>query len=153
MGICCVSQRTQTGAMYQSRGVGWKGRWQGGSRGREYMYVYLWLTHVEVWQKTAKFYKAIILQLKNKLIKERKINKYNTLAHCELLNKSLSCMILKHHVAAAAKLLQSCLTLWPRRRQPTRLHHPWDSPGKNTGVSCHFLLHTLMHLQNISSLT
>ena len=28
----------------------------------------------------------------------------------------------------------------PHRRQPTRLHHPWDSPGKNTGVSCHFLL-------------
>uniref|UniRef100_A0A8C0A1Z8 RNA-directed DNA polymerase n=1 Tax=Bos mutus grunniens TaxID=30521 RepID=A0A8C0A1Z8_BOSMU len=26
------------------------------------------------------------------------------------------------------------------RRQPTRLHHPWDSPGKNTGVGCHFLL-------------
>jgi len=24
--------------------------------------------------------------------------------------------------------------------QPTRLHHPWDSPGKNTGVGCHFLL-------------
>ena len=28
----------------------------------------------------------------------------------------------------------------PHRRQPTRLHHPWDSPGKNTGVSCQFLL-------------
>ena len=28
----------------------------------------------------------------------------------------------------------------PRRRQPTRLPHPWDSPGKNTGVGCHFLL-------------
>ena len=27
------------------------------------------------------------------------------------------------------------------RRQPTRLHRrPWDSPGKNTGVGCHFLL-------------
>ena len=26
------------------------------------------------------------------------------------------------------------------RRQPTRLPRPWDSPGKNTGVSCHFLL-------------
>ena len=26
------------------------------------------------------------------------------------------------------------------RQQPTRLHHPWDSPGKNTGVGCHFLL-------------
>ena len=28
----------------------------------------------------------------------------------------------------------------PHRRQPTRLRHPWDSPGKNTGVGCHFLL-------------
>ena len=23
---------------------------------------------------------------------------------------------------------------------PTKLLHPWDSPGKNTGVGCHFLL-------------
>ena len=28
----------------------------------------------------------------------------------------------------------------PQRRQPTRLLCPWDSPGKNTGVGCHFLL-------------
>ena len=28
----------------------------------------------------------------------------------------------------------------PHRRQPTRLPHPWDSLGKNTGVGCHFLL-------------
>ena len=28
----------------------------------------------------------------------------------------------------------------PHRRQPTRLRHPWDSPGKNTGVGYHFLL-------------
>ena len=27
----------------------------------------------------------------------------------------------------------------PHRRQPTRLPHPWDSLGKNTGVGCHFL--------------
>ena len=32
------------------------------------------------------------------------------------------------------------LSVWPHRRQPTRLPHPWDSPGKNTGVGCHFLL-------------
>ena len=43
---------------------------------------------------------------------------------------------------AAAKSLQSCPTpcdpidVW----QPTRLPRPWDSPGKNTGVGCHFLL-------------
>ena len=78
--------------------------------------------------------------------------------------------------AAAAKSVQSCLTLcdpidgsppgspvpgilqartslllllshsvvsdsvWPYRRQPTRLPRPWDSPGKNIGVGCHFLL-------------
>ena len=28
----------------------------------------------------------------------------------------------------------------PHRRQPTRLSCPWDSPGKSTGVGCHFLL-------------
>ena len=28
----------------------------------------------------------------------------------------------------------------PHRRKPTRLPHPWDSPGRNTGVGCHFLL-------------
>ena len=28
----------------------------------------------------------------------------------------------------------------PHRRQPTRLPRTWDSPGKNTGVGCHFLL-------------
>ena len=30
--------------------------------------------------------------------------------------------------------------MWPHRRQPTRLPCPWDSPGKNTGVGCHFFL-------------
>ena len=42
--------------------------------------------------------------------------------------------------AAAAKSLQSCPTLWPQRRQPTRLSRSWASPGKNTGVGCHVLL-------------
>ena len=31
-------------------------------------------------------------------------------------------------------------SVWPHRRQPTRLPRPWDSPGRNTGVGCHFLL-------------
>ena len=43
--------------------------------------------------------------------------------------------------AAAAKSLQSCPTLCgPIDGKPTRLPRPWDSPGKNTGVGCHFLL-------------
>ena len=31
-------------------------------------------------------------------------------------------------------------SLLPETQQPTRLPCPWDSPGKNTGVGCHFLL-------------
>ena len=42
--------------------------------------------------------------------------------------------------AAAAKTHQSCLTLRPNRRQPTRLPCPWESPGKNTRMGCHCLL-------------
>ena len=42
--------------------------------------------------------------------------------------------------AAAAKSPQSCPTLRPHRRRPTRLPCPRDSPGKNPGVGCHFLL-------------
>ena len=42
-------------------------------------------------------------------------------------------------------LLLSCFlvvsdSVRPHRRQSTRPRHPWDSPGKNTGVGCHFLL-------------
>ena len=40
-----------------------------------------------------------------------------------------------------AKLLQSCLTLCdPIDGSPPGSPCPWDSPGKNTGVGCHFLL-------------
>ena len=44
------------------------------------------------------------------------------------------------YAAAAAKSLQLCPTVQPHGWQPTRLPHPWDSPGKITGVGCHFLL-------------
>ena len=44
--------------------------------------------------------------------------------------------------AAAAAAVASVVSdsVRPLRRQPTRLPRPWDSPGKNTGVGCHFLL-------------
>ena len=34
----------------------------------------------------------------------------------------------------------------PHRRQPTRLLHPWDFPGKSTGVGCHCLLRNITYL-------
>ena len=51
------------------------------------------------------------------------------------------CPISPAAAAAAAKLLQPCPTLCdPIDGRTTRLLHPWDSPGKNTGVGCHCLL-------------
>ena len=58
----------------------------------------------------------------------------------ELQSRRLKGHTSNNTAAAAAKSLQSCLTLRPHRRQPARLPRPWDSPGKNTGVGGHFLL-------------
>ena len=41
----------------------------------------------------------------------------------------------------------------PYRWQPTRLPRPWDSPGKNTGVGCHFLLQCMKVKMKLLSLT
>ena len=41
----------------------------------------------------------------------------------------------------------------PHRRQPTRLPRPWDSPGKKTGVGCHFLLQCMKWKVKVKSLS
>ena len=64
MGICCMSQEAQTGALYQPRGV------EGGREVQERGDI-----HVAVWQKPTEFYKAIILQLKNKFLKKNRARK------------------------------------------------------------------------------
>ena len=43
---------------------------------------------------------------------------------------------------------QSCLTLRPHGLQPSRLLCPWNYPGKNTGVGCHFLLQGIFPIQD-----
>ena len=43
-------------------------------------------------------------------------------------------MLLSHFNLAASNSVR------PHRWQPTKLHCPWDSPGNNTGLCCHFLL-------------
>ena len=63
MEICCRSQGTQTGALYQPRRVGGGGDRRETQEGETY--VYLWLIHVDVWQNSTKFCKANIFQLKN----------------------------------------------------------------------------------------
>ena len=51
--------------------------------------------------------------------------------------------------AAAAKSLQSCPTVQPHRRHPTRLLCAQDSLNKNTGVGCHFFLQTYMSTNSV----
>ena len=41
-------------------------------------------------------------------------------------------------------------SLWPHGLQPTRLLCPWNSPGKNTVVSCHFLLQGIFPTQGLN---
>ena len=55
------------------------------------------------------------------------------------LQLQVAAIHIKQLVGAAAKS-HWLWTLQPHRQQPTRLHCPWDPPGKNTGVGCHFLL-------------
>ena len=45
-----------------------------------------------------------------------------------------------HHPPPPLPTLGMSDSVRPQRQQPARLPHPWDSPGKNTGVGCHFLL-------------
>ena len=49
------------------------------------------------------------------------------------------------HAAATAAKSPSVMSdsVRPHRRQPIRLHRPWDSPGKNTGTGCQILLQCL----------
>ena len=44
---------------------------------------------------------------------------------------------------------QSCLTLWSHGLYPARLLCPWDSPDKNTGMGCYFLLQRIFLSQEI----
>ena len=57
--LLCDSGKSNRGTSPTQRGR--MGREMGGSFKGEGLYIYLWLIHVEVWQKTTKLYKAIIL--------------------------------------------------------------------------------------------
>ena len=72
MGVCCMTQGTQTGALYQPREVGWEGRWEGGSKGRGYMYTYSWfMLRFDIKQQNS--VKQLSFNKKYKLNKQTKI--------------------------------------------------------------------------------
>ena len=61
---------------------------------------------------------------------------------CSLLFKLIFCNakaeVLQSSAAAAKVTSVVSDSVWPHRRKPVRLLHPWDSPGKNTGVGTVF---------------
>ena len=61
-----MAQETQTGALNQPIGMGWGGRWEGSSKGREYMYTYLWLM-LRFDSKQQKSVKKLSLNKKKKI--------------------------------------------------------------------------------------
>ena len=60
------------------------------------------------------------------------------LACSQILESFISIRDLLPHFLLSHSVMSDSVR--PHNRQPTRLLHPWDSPGKNTGVGCHFLL-------------
>ena len=56
-----MRQVLRPGALGRPRGIGWRGRWEGGSGWG--IHVYPWLIHVNVWQKPLQYCKVISLQL------------------------------------------------------------------------------------------
>ena len=67
-----------SGALGRPRGIGWRGRWEGGSGWG--IHVYPWLIHVNVWQKPLQYFKVISFQLikkkgKKKEKEDRKLQK------------------------------------------------------------------------------
>ena len=64
--ICWMMQGAQPSALWQPRGVGWGGRWEGRVKRAG---THLWLICVDVWQKPTQYCKAIVLQFKINLKK------------------------------------------------------------------------------------
>jgi len=60
------------------------------------------------------------------------------MTHFTKLEQKISQFIWKHCCCYVTSVVSDSVR--PHRQQPTRLPCPWDSPGKNTGVGCHFLL-------------
>ena len=68
--VVCMRQVLRLGALGRPRGIGWRGRWEGGWGWGTH--VTPWLIHVSVWQKPLQYCKVISLQLIKKKKKKRK---------------------------------------------------------------------------------
>ena len=102
-----------------------------------YVWAYLFILSSNLLKdklKYSKIWKSLFEQIFTQ-IGQHQLKWLGALYKQELCTKAF----IEHAAAAAAKSLQSCPTLCdPIAAQ--QAPRPWDSPGKNTGVGCHFLL-------------
>ena len=77
----CMRQVLGPGALGRPRGIGWRGRWEGGSGWG--IHVNLWLIHVNVWQKSLQYCKVISLQL-TKINEKKSICRDSLFLRCKL---------------------------------------------------------------------
>ena len=98
----CMRQMLRPGALGRPRGIGWRGRWEGGSGWG--ILVNPWLIHVKVWQKPLQYCKVISLQL-IKINEEKK-------------------SLLQHHSSKASIFRRSAFFT-------VQLSHPYMTTGKN----------------------
>ena len=84
--VGCMRQVLRAGALGWPRGMGWGGRWEGGSRWGTH--VNPWLIHVNVWQKPLKYCKVISLQLIKISEKKRKLWYIYTMEYYSAIKKN-----------------------------------------------------------------
>ena len=56
-------------------------------------------------------------------------------------------LLFHRYIVIMCACVLSCVYLQSHGMQPTKLLYPWDDPGKNTGVGCHFLLQEIFPTQ------
>ena len=119
--------------------------------------VYLWLIHVDVWQKLTQYCKAIILQLKNKIKKQtRRSNSEKAMApHSSTLAwkitwteepsrlQSMGSRGVRHSWATSLSFLT--LVHWRRKWQPTPVFLPGQPQGRGSLVDCRLWGHPVRH--------
>ena len=137
MGICCMAQETQTGALYQPRGVGLGGKCEGGSKGRGYMCTCGWFL--------LRFDRKQQNSVKQLFFNNKKIDFFLKRTEIIIIKRTKIIIIKRtenwHQTPLKGAMLLllshfSHVWLWPHGLQPgTRLLCPWD-----TKVGCQCLL-------------
>ena len=99
-----------------------------------------------------KNYICIYVQLNHFAVHKKLIQHCKSTVYCCLVTQlCLTLCNIYIYVYCCCSVTKSCLTLLqPYELQSARLLHPWNFPGKNTGVSCHSLLQRIFPTQALN---